>query len=133
MRLVQPKRQLFGKSCVLGQGWERAKHYGALEVHKKSMHVLNYPLDSSFNYQITIDKKSLVLTPVRAHSSHLISLLSLCPKTHFHASHLFSLFCPLCAATSLSVVKSLLPFVIHWIFFLFFFFLYLLQRALICI
>ena len=133
MRLVQPKTQLLGKRCVLGQGWEHAKHYGALEVHKKSMRVLNYLLDSSFSYQITLDKKSLVLMPIRAHSFHLISLLSLCLEAHFHASHLFSLLCPLRVATSLSVVKFLLPFVICWIFFLFFFFLCLLQRTLICI
>ena len=25
--------QLFGKSCVLGQGWEHTSHCGALEVH----------------------------------------------------------------------------------------------------
>ena len=34
VRLVQPKTQLFRKTCILGQGWECAKHYGALEVHK---------------------------------------------------------------------------------------------------
>ena len=36
---------------------------------------MNYPLGSSFNFQITLDKKSSVLTSV-PYSSHLISLLS---------------------------------------------------------
>ena len=34
MRLVKLKTQLFGKICVLCQDWERAKQYGAREVHK---------------------------------------------------------------------------------------------------
>ena len=70
---------------------------------------------------------------LNSHAKFLIPLISslyfaLCPEAHSRHP-LFSLLFPLCAATSLFVVKVSLAFVIRWIFFLFFFFLRLLQPA----
>ena len=47
------------------------------------MRVLNYLLGSSLNYQITLDKKSSVLTP-EAHSSHRAATNTAPPSPVYH-------------------------------------------------
>ena len=122
----EAETQLLHKSCILGEGVNAQDNYGPLEVHKKKKKsnaclngirwalpkITKLPLINGFS-------SHAVLIPL---ISSLYSILKLWSSTPL----ISSLFYPLRAATSLSVVSD------PWIFFLFFFFLRLLQCTLIC-